>query len=365
MAETVTAPRPTASAAPEAAPQTPLTAPAARPRVVYFDLLNVCATLCVIGMHCNNIVHTIKPCDRWLQALVVEVLAYWAVPVFLMLSGATLMRYREKYSTATFFRKRLLRTAVPFLAWSLIVPLINFRNPFEGGVKMFLYNLLNCKFEDVYWFFPAIFSVYLAMPVLSLLADHRRVLWYMFFSSFAYSAVLSPVCTYLDFTWNSNLTMPVMGGYLMYVVLGYLLATTDLKPVQRGILYGLGVFGAGLRYVMVAVLSFQDGKKNFLFFNYRAYFTVFLAVAIFVLFKYWPLNRVIGRSARACRLLQTLSSCSLGVYLVHMPILDALKRLIPDSPWYWRTLMPVAIYLIALAIVYGLKQIPGVRRLVP
>ena len=36
--------------------------------------------------------------------MVVETLAYWAVPVFFMITGVTLLGYREKYSTATFFK---------------------------------------------------------------------------------------------------------------------------------------------------------------------------------------------------------------------------------------------------------------------
>ena len=72
-------------------------------RVVYFDVLNVLACLCVIGMHCNGAVHVFSDTYVWRQSLLVDVLAYWAVPVFIMLSGATLMNYRRRYSTKVFF----------------------------------------------------------------------------------------------------------------------------------------------------------------------------------------------------------------------------------------------------------------------
>lgn len=35
-----------------------------------------------------------------------------------MISGATLMNYREKYSTKEFLKRRFLRAGVPFLLWS-------------------------------------------------------------------------------------------------------------------------------------------------------------------------------------------------------------------------------------------------------
>ena len=71
-------------------------------RVVCFDALNVLACLSVIAMHCNGAVHVFADTYVWRQSLLVDVLAYWAVPVFIMLSGATLMRYRERYTTKEF-----------------------------------------------------------------------------------------------------------------------------------------------------------------------------------------------------------------------------------------------------------------------
>ena len=74
-------------------------------RIIYYDLLNVVATLCVIAMHCNGIVHTYSNTLDWKQSLIIEVIAYWAVPVFFMLSGATLLEYRKRYTTTMFFKK--------------------------------------------------------------------------------------------------------------------------------------------------------------------------------------------------------------------------------------------------------------------
>lgn len=60
-------------------------------RVLYYDFLNILATVAVVYMHCNGLVHTYSDTWAWRQALIIEVLCYWAVPVFFMLSGATLI----------------------------------------------------------------------------------------------------------------------------------------------------------------------------------------------------------------------------------------------------------------------------------
>ena len=88
-------------------------------RVVCFDALNVLACLSVIAMHCNGAVHVFADTYVWRQSLLVDVLAYWAVPVFIMLSGATLMRYRERYTTKEFLRRRFLKTGIPLVVSGL------------------------------------------------------------------------------------------------------------------------------------------------------------------------------------------------------------------------------------------------------
>lgn len=66
-------------------------------RILYFDLLNIISCIAVIFLHHNVVVHVYEQNPVWAQALVIEVICYWAVPVFLMLSGANLLNYREKY----------------------------------------------------------------------------------------------------------------------------------------------------------------------------------------------------------------------------------------------------------------------------
>lgn len=75
-------------------------------RIIYFDVLNIAATFGVIMLHCNGLAHTYSETLAWYQALLVEVLIYWPVPIFFMLSGATLIGYRERYTTVDFFKKK-------------------------------------------------------------------------------------------------------------------------------------------------------------------------------------------------------------------------------------------------------------------
>lgn len=52
-------------------------------RFVYFDMLSIVATLAVVFLHCNGIVHWGPQTPHWSQALLVEVLFLLGGPRFL------------------------------------------------------------------------------------------------------------------------------------------------------------------------------------------------------------------------------------------------------------------------------------------
>lgn len=337
----------------------------ARKRVLYFDLLNICAAICVVFLHCNGKARDYSETLGWYQALGIEVICYWAVPVFLMLTGATLMGYREKYSTTEFFKKRVSRTVIPFLLWSIINAVVKNINPFDIGWKEFANSFFYSSIENVYWFFIPLFSVYLSLPVLSLLKDDKKILWYMASGAFLLNSTLPSIFSYLDLGWNGQLTMMTVSGYLIFPIIGYLLSTTDFSKITRYIIYVLGIGGAGLRYFMTVVLTKQDGKINTTFFSYTAYFSVLLAVAVFVFFKYLPINKWIESKEKLCKAISTISSCSFGVYLIHMFVLRGFASVMETGYWYWRLFFPIIIYIVALAIVFVVKKIPVIKNIFP
>lgn len=84
-----------------------LCAPVKKDRIVYFDILNILSIIAVIALHCNGIVHNFstKYSTAWATSLIVECVCYWAVPIFLMLSGANLIKYRKNMIQRHFLKK--------------------------------------------------------------------------------------------------------------------------------------------------------------------------------------------------------------------------------------------------------------------
>lgn len=81
---------------------------------IYIQILGVIACLAVVAMHVNGCFWQFSYDRYWITANIIECICYFAVPIFFMISGATLLNYRKRYTTAVFFKKRLGQS---FFSW--------------------------------------------------------------------------------------------------------------------------------------------------------------------------------------------------------------------------------------------------------
>ena len=89
-------------------------------RVFLIDFLNVISCFGVVWLHVNGAVWTFSYFRTWVTSWLLETLLYWPVPIFFMLSGITLLGYRDRYNTKVFLKKRMMKTLLPFLFWSVV-----------------------------------------------------------------------------------------------------------------------------------------------------------------------------------------------------------------------------------------------------
>lgn len=325
-------------------------------------------------MHCNSVVHSYSNTIVWKEALAVDIISYWAVPIFFMLSGAKLMEYRKKYKTLPFLYKHISKIAIPWLAWCFIWFLINvfiFRTTEIMSLSDLFLNLyngvINNEFQPIYWFFIPMIMVYFCIPVLSCLIKNRNVLWYIVIISFITYSVFPVLCNILKLAYNGAIYFPLGGGYVFYVLLGYLLSTTEEDTKIRHLIYCLGVISVILRYIVTLYLSVKNNIKDTTLWSDQYFTNVFLVCSVFLFFK----NRkyiFIQKSKIIMKTIQYLASCSFGIYLVHYLVINffLLEFHINNSNFYWRIFGIVLVYLLSLLIVSILKKVPLLSRwLVP
>ena len=347
--------------------------------VAYYDVLTILACIAVIYLHCNGIVHTFSPNAAWDQALIVEVLAYWAVPVFFMLTGAKTLNYRSRHTTLEFLTSRFRRLFVPFFFWSLIIfYLRNWQtlqvNGAHTGLGIFFNALMSNSIEPTYWFFWSMFSISIAMPALSLLINNDNAINYLIISSLIFTSILPTVFKLVGISWNTSLANPLVGDYLLYVLLGYRLSKDKLLFKDKGhrlLLYCLSIISFAIRYVYTYKTSYLLGATNKALFDYQSIIAVIPSIGVFVLiqqFEQTPLMTKLIDQRNVVNLLKKVSSSCFGIYLIHKIVLDNVlvgQLKIPMDSMLMRQGLPLVIFFICLVIVQIFKHLPLLKNLVP
>ena len=338
-------------------------------RATYISVLRIVCCLSVIILHTNGIFWTRPHGKLWVSANFLETFFYFAVPVFFMISGATLLDYRERYSTKEFLKKRFSKTITPFIFWSIVAGLFNAwinGQPFDYNIAHVIDNILNTRYFFIYWFFTSLFAVYLSMPLLSAVSDKLKV--YAFTSAVGVICLgIIPLCFSLLGLGDWPITPPVVGGYIIYVLLGYIFSKLDLSQKQRNIVYKLGIAGWLLHFTGTLYLSLEKNEINETFKGYLNIPAILQAIAVFVFFKNLNYEKLCGRHPVIEKGINKLASFTFGIYLLHMFPINYLTSRYPidTSSLLWRLGGAIPIFAVCAIVTGIVKKIPVVNKLLP
>lgn len=329
-------------------------------RNLSFDAMNILACMAVVFLHHNAHVYNYDPSPGWIFSLAADCIFYWAVPVFLMISGANLMDYHRKYSTKEFLARRFRRTFLPWLIWSILILVWKNRTgqfvPEGSGLGYYLNLLLTNQADSTFWFFTTLFTCYLMLPVLTRLTSHESTLWYMVITVFFLSSVL-PFFRIL-FGFQQRLVTSFHEPMILYFLLGYLLSRKPLKKGHRLILYAAAVLGTLFRFLYTLHFSVQNQALDTTIKSYTAWFSVFLSAAVFVFFQQVDWERILPPAIQ--KMLPRIASCSFGIYLSHKIVMYYHHLLFPisRSGMEWKTIRFLLTYLVTLTVISLLRKIP-------
>lgn len=346
----------------------------AKAKKQYLTVLNVIACISVVFLHANTTFWNFAPEKRWVTANLIESVFYFAVPVFFMVSGATLMNYRARYTTREFFIKRGKKTLIPFVAWSIISVLFTWGVYGADAVTWLpltalLSDLFNTRYISVYWFFLSLFGIYLSIPVLSAIPEEKRrsVFGYGILAGVLVNVALPFLfgLTKGQLRFNYGFTVPAVSGYVLYLLIGYWIDHYPIRRIWRMALYLLGVVGFVLHFFGTWRYSVQDGAVNHFFKGYLGLPCVMYSVAVFVFFKYFPMDKL-PRWVMAC--FNFLSGQTFGVYLIHYYIIVYISDRVPAVDMksiLFRTVGAIAIYLVSTFAVWVIQKIPVLKNIIP
>lgn len=339
-------------------------------RIDYIDFMNIAACFAVVCLHCSGSVFEFGIVEEreWFLSMFIQTVMHFAIPVFFMITGTTLLEYRQKYDTKTFFKKRASRTVLPFLFWScfyLLLPVL-----LDGAAfpefALWKEGLLNNQANNIFWFFYTIWGVYLCIPVFSLLAreENFRIFEYICLLFFGAQALFPVIARFVTPIYTEIIPNFVT-GYVGYIFFGWLIYHETYDKKVRYFIYFLGICGALLMFFGTYYLSSQAGAIDTFFMEYHSIACMPMSVALMLFAKHvrWEcVYRVLPVG-----LVRKIAGAGLGVYVLHMFFIILFQRneMIASHSMYFMVFIPFAAYLLSLGVVLVMQHISAVRRLIP
>jgi len=230
-------------------------------RIYYLDWLRVFATLAVVLIHITaNYIPVLKESTTtiWHTSNLLNAMSRASVPIFFMISGSLLLREKDM-SVFSFYHKRVMKIAIPFLIWSLFYYIYGMsEGHFPVHFKKGLVTLFEAKISTHLWFFYILLALYVIVPVIKpLFQKASQQQFHYFFLLWFIQAIFFK---YLDYRYHFNLyyTMPFVDGYIGYFVLGYYL---NRYPLKFNIRWPMILIGTGYLYTfgVTAYLTINNG----------------------------------------------------------------------------------------------------------
>ncbi len=333
-------------------------------RDVQIDLLKSLAIVLVI------VVHTCFYWDpvgsgQWVQSLLLGSLARPAVPLFLMCSGALLLRPEKPLPLKRLLLHNVLRLAAAMLFWAMAYKLWwLIQSGFSAaGLWESVKEVLLFRQEFHLYYIHIMLLVYLLLPVVRIFvkAASERQLWYALGFWWLFGILYPTLLPFWPFSlltgfplqWKLNMTYAAAG----YGLLGY---TLRRHPLPRGV--SAALFAGGFAFVFGGTLLFslRRGALYEDFFEGMSVGVCCMAAGIFCL------AARARPSERLCSVLSWGSRASFCIYLVHVFFLYLFQG------WGYRELalprllliplVGAAICLLSAGVYWLLSKIPVVNR---
>lgn len=305
---------------------------------------------------------------EWLASNLFDAITRWAVPVFVMISGALFLDPQKSQPVKKLFKRNILHICQIILFWGFLYALcyrsidITSTSSVLDFLKAGLYGHFHL------WFLFMIIGLYVVTPILRCITKDEKTTSYFL----ALATVLNVILPYFsvlggpfifldDFVSKFKIELPI--GYIYYYVLGYFLMQIDVTNAKRKLAACLAFLGVAATFVFTTMISYAAGEPMGTFFSYFSPSVCIASIGFFIQFKDFKL-----RSAKGVEIVRVLSSSVLGVYMVHILILEKLLPLVGVTstmcePFVAIPATALATILLSFAFAAVLKKIPVFGRM--
>lgn len=294
----------------------------------WLDNLRVIATISVVLLHVAAPLLYRYPnfdASNWLIANLYDSLVRFCVPVFVMITGALLLK--KQYQLADYLKKRVARIIYPFLFWITIYSvhaLIILKSGFQQPLSDIL-TISDSKFgyKTTYhfWYIYMIIGIYFLIPLISKLirnAKEKQILYFLTIWFLVVSVTNPMFDEYLP-TFN----LKYFGGFVGYLVLGYYLSVKNFEKVKNIKNISLVIFVFGVLLTAFGTYFLSTYKRQFTadLYTYFSPNVIIAATGLFLFIKHINI-----KNNKLISIRKTINKHSFGIYFVHVMVLYWLNR---------------------------------------
>lgn len=328
-------------------------------RIEYLDTLKTIACFFVVMLHVTAL-NTYKvefQTHEWNVFMAYESITNWAVPMFVMISGAVMLG--KEYTYELMFEK-CRRLLFLYCAWSAAYLLFDLWNygaeTYSNG--LWLQVLLQGHYH--LWYLIMLFGLYLITPLLRMIATSERRMKALILLGIVVTFII-PSIRNLSYISGAEgvLQQPLIGavyrafynivndlniyltrGYIVYYGLGYYLVCYTKLSHIRGFLYGTILTIVGTLVVFFEIRFSISKESAGLMMRHDQVGILMQTCGLFLIAKSSVFRRAIS-------MLSKMSSVTFGIYLVHPMLIELLQKNKIDSLSFYPI---ISVPLIALCI---------------
>ena len=344
-------------------------------RSIYLDAIKVLAIILVVFNHTAHLIDVDDIFSRVVFVFLLDICKV-AVPLFIMVSGALLLKRKTTYKEM--YGRRILRILVPMLIVILMNIFIFNKNFKFSSLFDFIFTLIGDINDDIIpywiWYLFMLLALYLMTPFIQKMIKNFNDKDYKYFilifcvlASLAnYIPVLTSVFGDKEVNINNSFLPVLFSVSVGYYVFGSYISNKKISEKEKNISF----FVLFLWIILGSVFLFYGMFFRDMTFNSLIYWDCISvsvpAMCIFLIFKYY--SNFFEKRNILKRNLPKISGTVFGIYLFHPFLIDSLsettlfKSIFAYNSILGSIFLTLSIFIVLMVSVYIVKKIRFLRQ---
>lgn len=332
-------------------------------RVVYYDVLRVLSIFAVITMHViGNTLNTLN-----LHGVAANIyggicqLMYFAVPIFVMISGTLFLNPKKQFSIEKLYKKYILRIVVCLFGFGFFYSMLElYFNTRVINLNMIIQSIVNIftgNLWDHMWYLYLIIGLYIITPLLKKVINNctQNEYKYLLIILFIFTILIPDIskCFNINIAFNILVSNP----YIFFFILGDYLSRYEVSKHFKFLNYGVSI----IFIILIFINNFTE-IFDMKFVTYTSFLMSNIIITIFLFTKNLKLN--LNNKGR--NILANIGECGFGIYLIHQLIINILFKLLKLDfilyyPYLGLIIYIAIIFIVSYTIIYFLRKINFIR----